>query len=265
MTASREPNGDRPRGLTPSAAERSRTLVAAARTGALSTVARDPVGVPYGSLVTVAADEQGRPLLLLSSLAEHTQNLALHPEALRFLLTAACPPDRSPLACGRVTLLGACAPLPDGERDAARRVFLTAHPDASGYADFKDFAFYRLEPSALRYVGGFGRMAWVSAAEYRAAEPDPLASTVRDILAHMNGDHGDAILAYARALAAIADAQAATMTAVDRYGFDLEVTAPGGAQTARVAFTAPVATPDEVRRAMVALVKVARAALVTPG
>jgi len=260
MTASPEPNGPRRPELTPSAAEHCRTLVAAARSGALATLARDPDGFPYASLVTVAADELGRPLLLISTLAEHTQNLVRRPEA-SILLTAACPPSSSPLACGRVTLLGACAPVPDGERQAARTTFLAAHADAAGYADFKDFAFYRLEPAALRYVGGFGRMAWVTAEEYRAATPDPLASAAGDILSHMNGDHGDALLAYARALAGVADARGATMTAVDRYGFDLEVSAPGGAQRARVAFEAPVATSEEVRRAMVALAKAARAAL----
>ncbi len=260
MTTSLEPNGRRPSELTPSAAERCRTLVAAARTGALATIARDPDGFPYASLVTVAPDALGRPLLLLSTLAEHTQNLERRAHA-SILLTAACPPDRSPLACGRVTLLGPCAPVPDGERAAARAIFLAAHPDAAGYVDFKDFAFHRLEPVALRYVGGFGRMAWVSAEDYRAAEPDPLAPTAGDILSHMNGDHGDAVLAYARALGGVADAQAATMTAVDRYGFDLEVSAPGGAQRARVAFDAPAATAEEVRRAMVALARAARAAL----
>jgi putative heme iron utilization protein len=263
MTATREPNGDRPPELTPSAAERCRTLVTAARRSplaALATIARDPEGFPFASLVTVAADELGRPLLLLSSLAEHTQNLARRSDA-SLLLTAVCPTDRSPLAGARVTLLGACAPVPDGDRAAARQRFLADHPDAAGYADFKDFGFYRLEPTALRYVGGFGRMAWVSAEDYRAAEPDPLVPVAGGILSHMNADHGDAMLAYARALAGVADAQAATMTAVDRYGFDLEVSAPGGVQRARLAFAAPACTAEEVRRAMVAMAKAARAAL----
>ena len=260
MTTSAEPNGDGASALTPSAAERCRTLVAAARSGALSTLARDPAGFPYGSLVLVAADEHGRPLLLISSLAEHTHNLAQSSHA-SILVTEPLPPDHSPLAFGRVTLLGECAPVGDAERDAARRVFLAAHPDASGYAAFRDFAFYRLEPAALRYVGGFGRMSWVSAADYRAAEPDPLATLAAEILTHMNRDHGDALLAYALGLARIPDAHAATMTAVDRYGFDLAVRTPGGETTARVAFPVQATSSEEARRAMVTLAKAARAAL----
>lgn len=260
MTTSAEPNEDGARALTPSAAERCRTLVARARTATLSTLARDPAGFPYGSLVLVTADEHGRPLLLISSLAEHTHNLVQSSHA-SILVTESVPPDRSPLAFGRVTLLGECAPVGDADRDAVRRVFLAAHPDASDYAAFKDFAFYRLEPASLRYVGGFGRMSWVSAADYRAAEPDPLVTVAAEILAHMNRDHGDALLAYARGLARLPDAHAATMTAVDRYGFDLAVRTPGGETRARVGFAAQATTSEEVRRAMVALAKAARTAL----
>lgn len=244
---------------TLSHAERSRTVVAAARTATLSTLARDPSGYPFGSLVTIADDARGRPLLLLSGLAEHTQNLARQAEA-SLLVAEPAPADRSPLSLARVTLLGPCRPVPDDEREATRATFLAAHPDALAYADFKDFGWYRLDPLALRYVGGFGRMSWVDAAAYLGAEPDPIAPHAEEILAHMNADHGDALLAYARALAGVAEATAATMESVDRYGFDLAVTTPAGARSARLAFEAPVRTTDEVRRAMVALVKAARLA-----
>ena len=147
------------------------------------------------------------------------------------------------------------------ERDEARRVFLAAQPDASYYVDFKDFAFYRLDPIALRYVGGFGRMSWVTAEDYLAAEADPLTADAAGILSHMNGDHAAAVLAYARGLARLPEATAASMTAVDRYGFDLAVTTPTGPKATRLAFEAEVKTSDEVRRAMVAMVKTARAAL----
>jgi len=244
----------------PSHAERCRTIAAAARFATLSTIARDPAGFPYGSLVTVAIDDDGRPLMLLSQLAEHTQNLVHHADA-SILLTEATPPGISPLTRGRVTLLGPCRQVPESEHDAASAVFLAAHPDAAQYAGFKDFAYYRLAPIALRYVGGFGRMSWVSADEYVAAESDPLAPHVEDILGHMNADHADAVLAYARAFAGATDSSAATMTAVDRYGFDLAMIAPNGQKNARIAFDTPVRTTEEVRIAMVKLVKAARKAL----
>jgi putative heme iron utilization protein len=80
------------------------------------------------------------------------------------------------------------------------------------------------------------------------------------ILKHMNGDHADAVLAYARALAGVADAASATMTAVDRYGFEIAAVTPNGPRAARLAFDVAVATPEDVRRSMVAMAKRARAA-----
>jgi len=155
-------------------AERCRALVAAARSATLSTIARDPEGYPYGSLVAVAADAHGRPLLLLSTLAEHTQNLKVRPDA-SVLVTETTPEGASsgvdPLAGGRVTLLGPCAPVPASERAAVRAAYLAAVPSAAQYVDFPDFAFHRLEPVAVRYIAGFGRMSWVSAEAYRAGAP----------------------------------------------------------------------------------------------
>jgi heme iron utilization protein len=238
----------------PTHAERCRTLVASARAATLCTVARDPAGYPYGSLVTVAIDAHGRPLFLLSTLAEHTGNLLARREA-SVLLTEPLDAHDQPLAVGRVTILGPCAQVSPDERATVRETFLAQQPTASYYVDFSDFAFYRLEPAALRYVGGFGRMSWVSAEHYRAAEPDPLMSAACGILAHMNGDHADALLACARVLATVPDAESATMTSIDRYGFDLAVKTSAGPRATRLAFPLPLATADEVRRAMMDMVK----------
>ena len=238
----------------PTHAERCRTLVAQVKAATLCTLAREPAGFPYGSLVTVATDDAGRPLFLLSTLAEHTGNLKAHSEA-SVLLTEPLGTHDQPLALGRVTILGRCAQVDAAERAQVRETFLAQQPSASYYVEFDDFAFFRLEPEALRYVGGFGRMSWVTAADYRAAEADPLAASAAGILKHMNDDHADANLAFAKVLAGMTDAESATMTAVDRYGFELAVKTPAGPRAARLAFDAPVTTEGEVRRAMVALVK----------
>jgi heme iron utilization protein len=249
-----------PSARAPSHAERCRTLASQATSATLSTIARDPRGFPYGSLVTIAVDGVGRPLLLLSELAEHTGNLQAQAES-SVLMTEPLGGHDQPLALGRVTILGPCTRVVGAELAGVREAFLAQQPSAAYYVDFKDFAFYRLEPSALRYVGGFGRMSWVSPGDYRAAEPDPLAAAAAGILKHMNGDHADAVLAYARALAGIAEATAATMTTVDRYGFEVAATTTAGPRAARLEFDSPVATADDVRRVLIAMVKRARSAL----
>ncbi len=141
----------------------ARDLVTRARHAALATIGLRPAGHPFASLVAVAADERGRPLLLLSRLAEHTKNLEASAKASLLVSDGDAP---APLSAARVTLLGTCALVPDADVEAVRARYLAAHPDAKQWASFADFAFYRLEPEELRVVVGFGRMSWVSAGDY---------------------------------------------------------------------------------------------------
>ncbi len=145
-------------------ARQARALVASAKTATLSTIATRPAGYPFGSLAAITADGRGRPLLLLSSLAEHTKNLAASP--LASILVA-----EGGLASARVTLLGRAARVPEAEVDEVRATYLAAHPDAAAWASFRDFAFYRLEVEEVRMVEGFGKMGWITAADYAAASP----------------------------------------------------------------------------------------------
>jgi putative heme iron utilization protein len=241
---------------TPTHAERARTLVAGIPTGTLSTLALEPAGYPYGSFVTVAFDE-GNPVFLISALAEHTKNLERDPRA--SLLVAESGAD-DPLANGRVTMLGPCTRV-DGDGGSARSAFLTVHPNAAYYADFRDFAFWTLRVNAIRYIGGYGRMSWISHAEWQNAEPDPLAPYAAGAIAHMNADHADALVLYCKAFSQASDITSATMTGVDRYGFDMSAKTRNGPRPVRVAFPRPVTTPEEVRATLVAMVQDARSRL----
>ena len=148
----------------PSHAASAWALAVRARHGTLSTLTA--AGHPYGSLVAVALLD-GAPILLLSGLAEHTHNLQRDGRCTLLLTDAAA--EASPLAAGRVTLLGSAALVPDADLDAARSAFLSAHPEAAVYVGFRDFACWRLEVAEARYVGGFGRMSWLTGAAWSAA------------------------------------------------------------------------------------------------
>jgi hypothetical protein len=242
-----------PETAAPSHAERALTLVSQLRTGTLSTLDAD--GFPHGSYITFALDGHD-PVFLISKLATHTQNL-LH--ASRASLMAHESRAEDPLANGRVTLIGHCLPLTDPAALApAREAFLAAHPSSSYYADFKDFGFWKLTVATLRYIGGYGRMSWVDLADWRAAEPDPLAADAEGIIEHMNKDHADALVAYARAFTRATGADDVRMTGVDRYGFELSVATPAGRRPARLAFPAPISSSTAARQALIALLKTAR-------
>src|SRR3954467_2360470 len=72
---------DLPPAPEPTHAERCRTLVAGQRRGALSTLAADPPGYPYGSVVTFGLADDGDPLFFVSLMAEHTKTPWRNPGA----------------------------------------------------------------------------------------------------------------------------------------------------------------------------------------
>lgn len=244
----------------PTDAERARTLFGYARHAALATVGTEPGGYPFGSLVGYAPDDAGRPVLCLSDLAEHTTNLAADPRA-SLLVSAVVDPGVDPLAGARATLVGDLREVPETDREPAHRRYREAHPEAF-YSTFADFRLYRLEVSAVRYVGGFGRMSWVAAQSYRDAEADPLHPHARRIIDHMNDDHADALVLFCTKLAGRPETGWARMVRVDRYGFDVlaAVGGDGERQAVRMVFDQLCDTPEAVRAAMVALVGRARAA-----
>ncbi len=243
----------------PSHAERCRTLVAAASRGALSTLAADPEGYPYGSVASYGLDDRGNPLFFVSLMAEHTQNAMRDPRA-SLLVTEPVPDGADPLASGRVTLLGLLSTVAESDRPTARHRYLLANPAAAYYIDFADFVFYRLEVEAIRYVGGYGRMSWVDAGAYAEAEPDPLAEAAAGIIEHMNADHAEAQILLCRHLADRPDTTEAVMSSVDRYGFEMIAVSPAGRAAVRLGFPGECTTGEQVREAMIAMVAGARAA-----
>jgi heme iron utilization protein len=254
----------------PTDAERGRTLLAATRTGALSTVAVDPAGFPFGSLVAHAVDDLGRPLLCLSDLAEHTRNLAADPRASLMAAdagTGSLVPGGGgdPLASARVTVLGSVGKLDGAERAAALETYRAVHP-AAFYSAFDDFRLYRLEVASVRYVGGFGRMSWVSAADHTAAEPDPLHPHVAGIVGHLNDDHADALVSCCRTFGARPTTAEARTVTVDRYGFTLLASDGGSSDptVVRIPFGRRVDTIGEVRAVMIELLREALATGAAP-
>jgi heme iron utilization protein len=240
-------------------AERARTLAAAVSTGFLSTVARDQGGTPFGSLAPFGLDDAARPVLCISELAEHTQNLRA--DARASLLVARPPaPGDDPLANARLTLVGHAALVPDADVAEARAAHLAGNPHAAWYVDYGDFSLWRLEVESIRYVGGYGRMSWVDLDAWRAAEPDPVEPLAAGAIEHLNADHAEACLLMAQRLGSRPDAETAVVTRVDRYGMDLETVGSAGAGQVRLGFEEPVSTPAEIRAATVALAKRARAA-----
>jgi heme oxygenase (biliverdin-IX-beta and delta-forming) len=242
---------DAPSVPEPTYAERARTLAYLDRAGTLATVSRKHAGHPFASLMPYALDERGRPLLLISSMAVHTQNLQADPRA-SLLVTQ--PTGGDPLAAGRLTLMGEARLVPDEDKGAVRAAYLARHVNAAYWVDFDDFSFWRLEPADLYFVGGFAAMDWVSAPAYMAASPDPLADSSESIIKHMNEDHADALRTYASVLAG-ESTDDVTMVSVDRLGFKLRLRSGERVRSIRAPFPREVTTPSQCREVFIEMLR----------
>lgn len=234
----------------PAAAETARRLLRALDTATLAT-AHHQGGWPFASLVLGAADHDATPLLLISTLAEHTRNLAAEPRvSLLFDGTAGL---ESRLTGARVTVLGRAE---ISRAPHHRQRFLARHPDAAVYADFGDFAVYRVAVERAHLVAGFGRIDWIAADDllYRLPEDCPLIEQEAGVVAHMNEDHADAIQLYATRLLG-AEGEGWRMTGCDPEGCDLR----RGGEVLRLDFDKPARDAESARVELVRLVKRARA------
>ena len=129
----------------------AKRLMRLARLGALATLEPE-TGAPLTTLVGVASDFDGAPLFLMSTLSRHTRHLTNDPRA--SLLLTEEPERGDPLNHPRITLSGR---IERTDARSARTRYLQRNPKARLYADFADFAFYRLAIGAVHFNGGFGR------------------------------------------------------------------------------------------------------------
>jgi putative heme iron utilization protein len=227
-------------------------LLRSTRWASLATLVPES-GSPFATLVNVASAPDGSPILLISQLSAHRKHIAADP---RVSLLYYLPKKGDPLAHPRLTLNGRAA-LVDApaERANLRARFLARHPKSALYADFPDFAFFRVELESVHMNGGFGRAApGLTPAQILTPieGKGELIATEAGALAHVNQDHAD----FAPLLAAAFGENAGHWRTL---GFDPEGVDLGNDETIlRLPFPQPITTPADLRHALVALAQAAR-------
>ncbi len=232
----------------------AKTLLRVTRAGTLATLDRN-TGYPFASLVNVATNVDGSPLILVSRLATHTANLEVDGRA-SLLLAETGKGDA--LAHPRLTVLGSFAPVVrEGADDARiRRRFLARHPKSELYAGFGDFAFWRMGVVSAHLNGGFARAADLSPADVLTdiTGAEALIDAEEGAIVHMNADHAEACRLYASKLLGAPDGNWRCV-GVDPDGLDLQLN-----QTAlRLFFPQRVAGPGPLRTVLKQLADKARA------
>lgn len=210
--------------------------------GVLSTISLDVPGYPFGSVAPYCVDQQGRPVVYISMIAQHTRNILADPRVSLTVVEGDGGSDGDVQARGRLTYIADARPA--GKGDDLRERYFRYFPSARQYQQTHDFEFFRLEPVRIRFIGGFGRIYWVEPGEFTIENPFS-ASQESGIIQHMNRDHKDAIRHYT------GGGDSAEMIGIDDQGFDV---LKSGSKM-RFFFDTPVHNMDEARQALIAMAK----------
>ncbi|XP_066400248.1 glutamyl-tRNA reductase-binding protein, chloroplastic-like isoform X1 [Miscanthus floridulus] len=241
--------------------EEIRTILDRSVRGVLATHSQDHAGYPSGSMVDFACDQDGSPILAVSSLAIHSKNLSGNPKC--SLLVAKDPEDRTDTV---ITVYGDAVPVSDEEKDSVRSAYLRRHPDAF-WVDFGDFSFLHIKPKAVRYVSGVATALLgsgeFSAAEYKEAKVDPISQFSTPITSHMNKDHADDTKLIVQHSTAV-KVDFAYMLDVDSLGFNVKAGYDGSVLKLRIPFPRQAQDRKDVKTLIVEMLQAARASSSVP-
>ena len=215
--------------------------------GTLCTVnTREQVeGFPLGSIVPFAVDRQGRPIILIASIAAHTRNMKADNRASLFVSDPVASGD--PQKSWRASVIGRFKKLvPERERVEATELpdyaegisdrtwdeilarYTQRVPAAPGYMKTHGFSFWRMEIESVRYIAGFGRICWVGGDTYRdEVAARSFTEAEQGALSHMNDDHVENMKEMCRGLYDV-DPEDVSMVDLDIEGCLLETRGPDG-------------------------------------
>lgn len=231
--------------------------------GILSTHSTKFDGYPFGSVAPFVLDHNCQPIVLISTIAEHTKNIIANPKVSLLVFAS----DEDLQANARLTLLGNAVKI-DKEDANLRARYLRYLPQAASYFDMHDFSFYRIEIAQMRYIAGFGKMGWLSGDNIAISAPesgDQLAEIESAMIAHMNQDHADSLIAYCKHFHGIV-ASHAKILGIDSAGFDVRAEIASNTESnpetsskiLRFNFEQAIHDTQSARQAFVSMSKVAK-------
>jgi putative heme iron utilization protein len=251
--------------------EKARTVASVCTSGTLCTVSNyDGIeGAPFGSFVDYVLDDEGNPVLLMNEMSMHTMNIVENAlngngENVSNLVTLFTQLANGSTASKKGQDVGRCsitcrvekiAPTAD-DMDILRMRYSLTHTYADQVMDSPKFAFYRLIPEKIYYVGGFGVMAkWVDVEDYKVAAPDILAKEADEIVTKLNWEYTSDLELTAKYLLGItSEVEDIRVTNVDRLGMDLRVTCQQGTRRNklstdefRIGFRIPVISVEDAK------------------
>ena len=227
-----------------------RGFLRARRYGVLATMSLELPGHPFGSITPYVVTHEGRVILLVSAIAQHTKNMIADPKV-SILVADETSDDKQ--AAGRVTVVGEARRVDDAVEAVGAR-YLRCFPSHRDYDQAHDFLYVQIDPVRIRFIGGFGEIHWIERDEWILQAPG-WAADEHGIIEHMNSDHQDALNAMCRRFLEL-DGSDASMINLDADGFHVKTSAG----VHYIPFETACDTSQEVRAEMVRLAHEAKAA-----
>lgn len=225
----------------------ARNLFLSEYQGILSTHSVDVTGYPFGSVVPYCLNKDGLPIILISTIAQHTKNILSDPKV-SITVTENNADDLQTV--GRVTYIGDAEVLSTEDVESVERYY-HYFPQSRGYHQTHDFNFYCIKPVRVRFIGGFGKIFWIESTDFLLVNPFSLAEE-QQMVDHMNQDHMAAIKHYCECHSITYDESSMPeMVGIDSEGFHLRT----GARIHRINFSEPVGSAASVRKALVEMAK----------
>jgi putative heme iron utilization protein len=226
------------------------------QSGVLSTFSTKFKGYPFGSVAPFVLDHSGQPVILISTIAEHTKNIIANPKVSLLVFAG----DDDLQANARLTLIGEAKLIAKEDADLRAR-YLRYLPQAASYFDMHDFSFYRIEIAQVRYIAGFGKMGWVEGGDIlrlETTENSKLSAQETAIIDHMNADHVHSLIAYSKHFHQVI-ATHAEMLGIDTDGFDVKISdVADNSQILRFNFELAIHDAQSARAALVNMSKEAK-------
>ncbi len=248
--------------------EKAKTVITVCSSGTLCTTSNaDGIdGAPFGSFVDYVLDDDGNPILLMNEMSMHTMNIVSNPSKPVTLFAQFSgkqqsqnsndvPTGQDVSRCSITGLVEKINPDTDEAIDTIRMRYSITHAYADQVMDSPRFAFYRINPLKVYFVGGFGVLAkWVPVDEYKHAASDILAKEAVSIVSRLNRDHGSDLLLTAEHLLGCEEVERIRVTSIDRLGMDIRVTTKGkrlrnklNTDEFRIGFRIPVISVEDAK------------------
>ena len=173
------------------------------REGVLSTVSKKYEGYPFGSFVTFISGADRSIIFYASDIAQHTINLKNNSKACITLFNLS---EGDKQDSARLSLMGDVKKI-DKDVEEISGQFIEFFPESSQYSNMHDFNFYSLNISHVRWIGGFGKIAWLSSTNWNPIRPKWLKQE-KSMIEHMNEDHSNSIVSTLNAKLGIKDKHA---------------------------------------------------------